>query len=100
LSGVFTAIEARSTLAHVSTERHSGVLIWVGLACIVPTTLFYLYSQGSLTITPINLLGVVLLTLGLVRRGRYTPNEEVPSPGEAHRTESPQRLSPPPSADD
>jgi hypothetical protein len=85
----------------VSTRREGGALIWAGLACIVPVTLFHLFSQGAVVITPLSLIGAVVLTLGLVDRKRSSPEEPVlPSPGEVDRTESPEPLPPPPSTRD
>jgi hypothetical protein len=85
----------------VSTRREGGALIWAGLACIVPVTLFHLFSQGAVVITPLSIVGAVMLTLGLVDRKRSSPEEPaLSSSDEAGRNESPPELPPPPSADD
>ena len=84
----------------MSTQREGGLLIWLGLGCVVPTSLLYLYSQGALVIAPLSLLGVVLLSIGLAKRERSSPYEPIPPRrGEADRTGSPQPLPPPPPAD-
>ena len=81
----------------MSTQREGGLLIWLGLGCVVPTTLFYLYSQGALVITPLSLLGVVLLSIGLAKRERSSPNEPIPPRrSEADHMGPPQPLPPPP----
>jgi hypothetical protein len=81
----------------VSTEREGGFLIWTGLACIVPVTLFYLFTQGAIVITPISLIGTVVLTFGLVDRKNSSPKDPaLPSADEADRTASPRPLPPPP----
>jgi hypothetical protein len=85
----------------VSMQREGGGLIWAGLACIVPVTLFHLFSQGALVITPVSIVGAVVLTLGLVDRKRSSPEEPpLSSSDEAGRNGSPPQLPPPPSADD
>lgn len=83
----------------MSTKRDGGVLIWTGLACIVPLTLFHLFSQGVLVITPLTLIGTVVLIFGLVDRRRSSPDE--PSTDDHGPTESPRPLpAPPPPVDD
>jgi hypothetical protein len=81
----------------VSTEREGGFLICTGLGCIVPVTLFYLFTQGAIVITPISLIGTVVLTFGLVDRKNSSPKDPpLPSADEADRTASPRPLPPPP----
>jgi hypothetical protein len=89
----------RRKRAIMSTKRDGGVLIWTGLACIVPVIPFYLFSQGALVITPLTLIGTVVLTLGLVDRRRSSPDG--PSADDHGPTESPHPLpAPPPPVDD
>jgi hypothetical protein len=83
----------------MSTKRDAGILIWTGLACIEPLTLFYLFSRGALVITWLTLIGIVVLIFGLVDRRRSSADE--PSAGDQGPTESPRPLpAPPPPVDD
>ena len=67
-----------------------------GLVCIVPLTLAHLYADAELVISPLTIVGAVLLTVGLVRRGRYLADEPVlPSPEERSTASAPS-LPPPP----
>jgi hypothetical protein len=81
-----------------------GPFIWLGLALFAPLTLFHLYSQGALALTPMSIVGLVLLAIGLVKRNRAFRNEPIPppndlaDPGEQPRSQPPPP--PPPSADD
>ena len=79
-----------------------GPFIWLGLALFAPVTLFHLYSQGALALTPMSIVGLVLLAIGLMKRNRALGNEPIAppndhaDPGEQPRSQAP----PPPSADD
>ena len=80
-----------------------GPFIWLGLALFAPVTLFHLYSQGALALTPMSIVGLVLLAIGLVKRNRAFRNEppiappnDPADPGEQPRSQPPT----PPSADD
>lgn len=72
-----------------------GPFIWLGLALFAPVTLFHLYSQGELALTPMSIVGLVLLGIGLVKRNRAFRNEPIaPSKDQADPAEQP-RLPPP-----
>jgi hypothetical protein len=51
-------------------QRRATVLIVVGSLIVFPVSLFYLVQDGVLAITPLSIVGGVVLTVGLVKRGR------------------------------
>lgn len=78
-----------------------GPFIWLGLALFAPVTLFHLYAQGALALTPISIVGLVLLAIGLVKRNRAFRNEPIAPNDHADAGEQPRSQPPaPPSADD
>ena len=78
-----------------------GPFLWLGLALFAPVTLFHLYSQGALVLTPISIVGLVLLAIGLVKRNRAFRDGSIAQPnGQADPDEQPRPPPPPPSADD
>ena len=79
-----------------------GPFIWLGLALFAPVTLFHLYAHGALALTPISIVGLVLLAIGLVKRNTAFRNEPIAPPNDqADPGEQPRsQPSPPPSADD
>lgn len=87
---------------HSRDGSDGGPFIWLGVALFAPVTLFYLYSRGALVLTPMSIVGLILLAIGLVKRDRASRNEPVlPShdrvdPGDQRTSQPP----PPPSADD
>lgn len=50
-------------------QRRGMVQIVIGSLLLFPVSLFYLVRDGALVITPIGIVGCVLLVLGLVKRG-------------------------------
>jgi hypothetical protein len=54
--------------------------IVIGSILLLPVSLFYLVRDGALVITPIGIVGCVLLVLGLVKRGRGPLDELSDSP--------------------
>lgn len=56
------------------------VQIVIGSILLLPPTLFYLVRDGVLAITPIGVVGCVLLVLGTVKRGRGPLDELSVSP--------------------
>lgn len=79
-----------------------GPFIWLGVALFAPVTLFHLYSQGELALTPMSIVGLVLLGIGLVKRNRAFRNESIAPPNDQAGPDEQPRLPPPPppSADD
>jgi hypothetical protein len=78
-----------------------GPFIWLGLALFAPVTLFHLYSQGALALTPMSIIGLVLLAIGLVKRNRAFRNEPIAPPNDqADPGEQPRSQPPPPPSDD
>ena len=74
-----------------------GPFIWLGLALFAPVTLFHLYSQGALALTPMSVVGLVLLAIGLVKRNRAFRNEHTAPPNDqADPGEQPRSQPPPP----
>jgi Domain of unknown function (DUF4328) len=53
----------------MSDQRWALVLIWTGIALLIPGFGFHLF-QGQLALTPANVLGLVLLVSGLEKRNR------------------------------
>jgi len=51
-------------------QRRATVLIVVGSLIVFPVSLFYLVQDGVLAITPLSIVGGVVLIVGLVKRGR------------------------------
>jgi hypothetical protein len=97
---VFLTRDGPSSFGRVRSDQdHGSSLIWAGILCIVPVTLFRLVSEGTVAITPLTLLGAVLLTVGLVRRDRSSPNEPtLPPIGQPDPDGSSTSRSPTPSA--
>jgi hypothetical protein len=54
----------------VTYQRRATSLIVVGSLLLFPVSLIYLVQDGVLAITPLSIVGGVLLTVGLVKRGR------------------------------
>ena len=78
-----------------------GPFIWFGLALFAPVTLFHLYSEGALALTPMSIVGLVLLAIGLVKRNRVFRNEPIAPPNDqADPGEQPRSQPPPPPSDD
>ena len=78
-----------------------GPFIWLGLALFAPVTLFFLYSRGALALTPISIVGLILLAIGLVKRNRVFRNEPIAPPNDqADPGEQPRSQPPPPPSDD
>ncbi len=61
-------------------QRRGTVQIVIGSLFLFPVTMFYLVHYGRLVITPIGIVGCVLLVLGLVKRGRGPLDESSDSP--------------------
>ena len=51
-------------------QRRATNLIVIGSLLLFPVSLFYLVQDGVVAITPLSIVGGVLLTVGLVKRGR------------------------------
>ena len=51
-------------------QRRATLLIVVGSLLLFPVSLFYLVLDGVLAITPLSIVGGVVLIFGLVKRGR------------------------------
>ncbi len=56
--------------ATVSYQRRAIMLIVVGSLLLFPVSLFYLVQDGVLAITPLTIVGGVVLIVGLLKRGR------------------------------
>jgi hypothetical protein len=63
----------------MSDQRWALVLIWTGIALLIPGFGFHLF-QGVLALSPANILGLVLLVSGLVKRNRSLPDQGDGSP--------------------
>ena len=57
----------RRTLTY---QGRAIVLIVVGSLLLFPASLFHLVQDGVLAITPLSIVGSVVLIVGLVKRGR------------------------------
>jgi hypothetical protein len=64
----------------VTYQRRGMLQIVIGSILLLPVSLFYLVRDGALVITPIGIVGCVLLVLGLVKRGRGPLDELSDSP--------------------
>ena len=56
--------------ATVSPRCRAIMLIVVGSLLLFPVSLFYLVQDGVLAITPLTIVGGVVLIVGLAKRGR------------------------------
>jgi uncharacterized membrane protein YgdD (TMEM256/DUF423 family) len=54
----------------VTYQRRATAQIVVGSLLLFPVSLFYLVQEGELAITPLSIVGGVVLVVGLVKRGR------------------------------
>lgn len=61
-------------------QRRGMVQIVIGSLLVFPVSLFYLVRDGVLVLTPVSVVGCVLLVLGLVKRGRGPLEESSDSP--------------------
>jgi len=66
--------EARDMSAQ-EDKGDGGTFIWLGLALFAPVTLFHQYSQGALVLTPMSIVGLVLLAICLLKRNRSCRSE-------------------------